>query len=346
VFAASLDGLRASPHAYGVNWDRLVDDTRMDLGTDKYCGPIDTRLTDERALDGVATVCSASITMNGRSLGALGFRPLRGEIGPTVLDGRAPVARDQVALGSETMHALGISIGDRVVAESSVGQGRYRVVGRVVIPSLVDPQAVADGAVFTGDGLARLEEPQNVSVSVAPVIHFRPGVDRGAAARRIDALPGVGRSGGPGLTRTPVPLEVDRLQQVDRIPLALALFLLVLGALAVGYLLVTSVHRRARDFAVLKVLGFRRRQTYAAVCVQATTVAVVGLVVGLVLGVALGAVLWRAATGRVGVLGVVEFPIPTLALVALGTIVLSNLIAAVPARTAARTPVAVTLHAD
>jgi hypothetical protein len=215
-----------------------------------------------------------------------------------------------------------------------------------VIPSLVDPQAVADGAVFTGDGLARLEEPRNVSVSVAPVVRFRPGVDREAATRRIDALRGVGRAGSPGLTRTPVPLEVDRLQQVDRIPFALALFLLVLGALAVGYLLVTSVHRRARDFAVLKALGFRRRQTYATVCVQATTVAVVGLVVGLVLGVALGAILWRAATGRVGVLGVVDFPLPTLALVAVGTIALANLIAAIPARTAARTPVAVTLQAD
>jgi hypothetical protein len=346
VFAASLNGLVTTPHAYGVNWDRLVDDTRMELAGDKYCGPIETRLTEQRGLDAVATVCSVSITMNGRSLGALGFRSLRGEIEPTMLDGRAPLGRDEVALGSETMEALGISIGDRVVAESSEGRQRYRVVGRVVIPSLVDPQALADGAVFTGDGLAQLEEPENVSVSVAPVVRFRPGADQAAVVRRIDALPGVGRDGSPGLARTAVPLEVERLEQVDRIPLALAAFLIVLGALAVGHLLVTSVHRRARDFAVLKALGFRRGQTYATVCAQATTVAVVGVIIGLVLGVALGAVFWRAAAAQVGVVGDVAFPIPALVLVALGTVVVANLIAAVPARTAARTPVDVTLRAD
>jgi putative ABC transport system permease protein len=215
-----------------------------------------------------------------------------------------------------------------------------------VIPTLIDPQALADGAVFTGDGLALLEEPNNVSVSVAPVIRFRTRADRAAATGRIDALPGVGRDGGPGLVRSEVPLEVERLEQVDRIPLALAAFLIVLGAIAIGHLLVTSVHRRARDFAVLKAIGFRRRQTYGTVFAQATTVAAVGVIVGLTVGVAAGSVIWRAAASRIGVLAEVDFPLPALVLVALGTIVLANVVAAFPAYSAARTPAAVVLRRD
>ena len=121
--------------------------------------------------------------------------------------------------------------------------------------------------------------------------------------------------------------------------------------LAAAVNLVRSVNKigqaqAAADQRVLKALGFRRGQTYATVCVQATTIAVVGVVIGLALGVALGAVFWRAAAARVGVVGDVAYPVPALVLVALCTIVVANLIAAIPARTAARTPVDVTLRAD
>jgi hypothetical protein len=265
VFAASLHGLGETPHAYGVNWDRLVDDTRLRPVGERLCGPIETRLTELRSLAAVASLCSLSIEIDGRAVGAVGFRPLRGEIEPTVLDGRAAVAPDEVALGTETMDALGVGIGDEVMAGASTGNARYRVVGRVVVPSLVDPQAVADGAVFTGAGLAKIEPEGNVSASVVPAVRVRDDVDRARAIREIEALPGVGREGGPGAVRNEVPLEVERLQQIDRIPLALALFLILIGTIAVGHLLVTSVQRRQRDFAVLKSVGFRRYQTYATV---------------------------------------------------------------------------------
>jgi predicted lysophospholipase L1 biosynthesis ABC-type transport system permease subunit len=222
---------------------------------------------------------------------------------------------------------------------------RYRIVGRVVIPSVVDPAAVADGALMTGAGLGRLENAGNLSAGVAPVVHFRPGGDRAAAEREIERMPGVGRPGNGILAAHP-PLEVRRVEQLDRLPLFLALFLVVIGAVAVGHLLVTSVQRRRHDFAVLKSLGFCRSQTYRTVFVQATTVALVGIVIGLVVGTALGALVWRAAAGRVGVLAEVEISGIALTLIGLATVLLANLVAAIPARTAARTPVAVALRTD
>ena len=154
------------------------------------CGPGTTRWTDYRTVEAAAIICSVSITLDGRAVGGLGFTPLRGHIQPTVLEGRAPDGPDEVAVGSETLDALGVEIGDRVTGQSPVGKVQYRVVGRVVIPSVVDPEAVADGAVFTGAGLVRLETPNNLSASVAPVVRFRPGVDVARAAAADRPAPG------------------------------------------------------------------------------------------------------------------------------------------------------------
>ena len=114
-----------------------------------------------------------------------------------------------------------------------------------MVPSLADAQAVADGAMFTGAGLLRLYDcPGNISG--IGVRHYAsvPAWRRVPAARRIDQL------GGISVLRTRIPLGVDRLQQVDRLPIALAGFLAILRAIAVGHLLVTSVRRRRRDFAI------------------------------------------------------------------------------------------------
>jgi hypothetical protein len=346
VFSTSLHHLVDTPRTYGVGWDAVVDDTRLDMTREGYlCGPVGTRLTRLDSLDAVASVCSMSVTFGGRAVGALGITQIKGAIEPTVLEGRGPRGPDEVAVGSETLEAIGASVGDTVVASSPVGTVRYRIVGRVVIPSVVDPAAVADGALMTGAGLGRLENAGNLSAGVAPVVHFRPGGDRAAAEREIERMPGVGRPGNGILAAHP-PLEVRRVEQLDRLPLFLALFLVVIGAIAVGHLLVTTLQRRRHDFAVLKSLGFCRSQTYRTVFVQATTVALVGIVIGLVVGTALGALVWRAAAGRVGVLAEVEISGIALTLIGLATVLLANLVAAIPARTAARTPVAVALRTD
>ena len=60
--------------------------------------------------------------------------------------------------------------------------------------------------------------------------------------------------------------------------------------------LVSSLRRRRRELAVLKTLGFSRRQVRATVAWQASTVAAVGLVVGIPLGLLVGVV--RVAPGR------------------------------------------------
>ncbi|MCJ7670962.1 MAG: FtsX-like permease family protein [Acidimicrobiia bacterium] len=141
-------------------------------------------------------------------------------------------------------------------------------------------------------------------------------------------------------------MEVERLQQIDVLPVLLAAFLALLGLVSVGYALASSVRRRSRDLAVLKTLGFARRQVSATVAWQATAMATVGVVIGIPLGVMLGRLIWRSVAKNAGVVPTPDVPIGLLVVVALVTIALANLIAAVPAWVAARTQPARVLRSE
>ena len=71
-------------------------------------------------------------------------------------------------------------------------------------------------------------------------------------------------------------------------PLLFGVALSVFGAATMVHLLLVSVARRRSEAGLLKALGFVRRQVAAAVCWQATTVALVGIVVGAPTGIAAG----------------------------------------------------------
>jgi putative ABC transport system permease protein len=305
-----------------------------------------TRLERDTDIAALANACTVSVELDGRAVGAFGITSLRGSIEPTVLTGRAPRSADEVALGAKTLEALHRRIGDRVTVRTASGAADYRVVGRVAVPALSDPQAVADGAVFTGTALNRLTTAADSSSAQELLVRFRPGVDNEAAAARIRRLPGIGAFQEPGVVAVAPPLEVERLDQINRMPFVLGVFLAVVGAVAVGHLLVTSVRRRRRDFAVLKSMGFTRRQVLTTVSWQATTVAAAGLLAGLVLGIIAGSLMWRAVANRVGVLPTVAIPAGILVGVSVATIVVVNVIAAVPARSAARTRPAVALRSE
>jgi predicted lysophospholipase L1 biosynthesis ABC-type transport system permease subunit len=106
------------------------------------------------------------------------------------------------------------------------------------------------------------------------------------------------------------------------------------------------VRRRRHDLAILKALGFVRRQVSAAVAWQATTVALVALAVGLPLGVALGRWSWSLLADRIGVGAPPVTPGPALLAGVAGTVLVANLVAAWPGRVAARTRPAVALRSE
>ena len=102
------------------------------------------------------------------------------------------------------------------------------------------------------------------------------------------------------------------------------------------HLLLVSVARRRTETGLLKVLGFVRGQVAAAVCWQATTVALVGIVIGMPAGVAAGRVAWRVFATNLGVVPVPVAEPLLLAGLAAAVLAAANLLAAIPALLAAR----------
>jgi ABC-type lipoprotein release transport system permease subunit len=106
------------------------------------------------------------------------------------------------------------------------------------------------------------------------------------------------------------------------------------------------VRRRPRDFALLKTLGFTRRQLGGAVAWQSSVIVVIGLVIGVPLGIAAGRWLWLAFAHELAAVPDPTIPAGSIALAAVAALVLANLVAALPGRRAARTPAAEALRAE
>ena len=92
---------------------------------------------------------------------------------------------------------------------------------------------------------------------------------------------------------------MTNLHNVRRLPTVVAIFLAVLGAVAVGHALFSSMYRRRRDFAMLQSLGATRRGIRAMVTAQATVVGLAGLLIGIPIGLIAGRAGWQAITDRV-----------------------------------------------
>jgi ABC-type antimicrobial peptide transport system permease subunit len=97
---------------------------------------------------------------------------------------------------------------------------------------------------------------------------------------------------------------------------------------------------------LLKALGFVRRQVASAVTWQTTTVALVGIVIGVPAGIAVGRAVWQFFADNLGVPSRPVVAVWAVAVVALGTLAIANLLAIGPALAAARSRPAGLLNAE
>src|SRR5205807_1368452 len=111
-----------------------------------------------------------------------------------------------------------------------------------------------------------------------------------------------------GVATASPPPEVARVRHLNWFPPSLGVLLGGLAFIAVAHALVTSVRRRGRDLAVLKTLGFERRQVRATVGWQAFTLAFVGLAIGIPAGIVAGRLTWRLVAHVLGVSAAAPLP--------------------------------------
>jgi hypothetical protein len=335
TFAASLDRLVRTPALQGWNWNVVVGNyhDQQDIT------PRGALLARNQLVSGYSSVTSTDqpLQIGGLDIPTVGVGAIKGAVLPRMLAGREARSADELTLGRATLRRLGRALGDVVEVRGSGKPRRMRIVGEVLVPAWYSDTTMNRGAVLTMDGLQALSPG---AVPTQFLVDYAPGVDEGAAFASLR------RDFGRTVLRALPPDEVENLRRVRGLPFALAALLVLLGLATIGHLLVTSVRRHRRDLAVLKTMGFVRPQVAATVAWQASTLAVVALLVGLPLGVAAGRWAWILVNQGVGSLADPLIPATPLLLAAPVVVLVANLMAAVPARSAAATRPAVVLRSE
>jgi predicted lysophospholipase L1 biosynthesis ABC-type transport system permease subunit len=259
-----------------------------------------------------------------------------------VLEGRFPAAGDELALGPGTLAQLGKDIGDEVVFTAlEGGETRLRIVGAVVAPAvLAFPMDLDSGGVMRYGDLAAALGPCCGGSPTSMLVLFRDGVDRDAALDRL-------RADFPGTVLGPMtPQDVRDLGRVRRLPYLLAGLLGVMALASVALMLATVARRRRRDLAVLRGIGFDRRQVRSLVVTQSAVFTGLALVAGVPLGVAAGRLAWRLAADGLGTEVGPLVPVARILLAAVALVLLVAAVARVVGSSVARLRPAAVLRAE
>jgi ABC-type lipoprotein release transport system permease subunit len=347
TFGTSLARLLQTPRLYGVVWDtRLTNYGGSDDGQD---ADLSRQLDVVGRQHGVAAVAAAVVGQTELAGRTTGLMAVYGGLRLPTLEGRYPTGPDDIALGARTMRRLRAHVGSTIdVAGPSGRPFRFRVVGKTVLPADADSR-LGEGVLLSRAAVQRAVEGSGVPGGAdSLLIRFKPGADQDAVVDRVQRAIDPRSAPGAALDVLPPqkPTDLVSFGGVEALPFVLAGILAVVAVATLAHLLVSAVRRRRRDLAILKTLGFVRRQVTAAVAWQATTLATIALIVGLPVGVAIGRALWAWFASQQGVVAEVRIPVIAVVLIIPAAIVVANVVAAVPARVASLTKPALVLRTE
>jgi hypothetical protein len=369
TFASGLNTLVSHPALYGWNWSYAIDSPS---GSDVPPKAV-ALLGHDARVAGFAGYNFADVEINGLTVPAILGRA-NASVGPPLLSGHEIEAKNQIVLGAATLAALGLKVGDTVhVSYGSkkdapvyVPPTALEVVGTATMPAIGTSGALhpsmGTGALIPA-GLepasfkrALTQSDPNLNGPTIVVVRLRTGVTQAAGlaflqhvaadADKIMAADPEGAGDTYSVLGVQRPAEIVNYQSTGDTPAVLAAGLAAGAVVALGITLTASVRRRRRDLAVLKTLGFTRRQLAVTVAWQASVAAIVGIVFGVPLGVGLGRWLWDLFARDIYAVARPSVPVLEVVLVALATLVLANLVAAFPGRMAARTATGLVLRAE
>jgi hypothetical protein len=351
-FATSLDRMVRTPATFGWNADAAVlssngygnldeDRVRAILGTDP-------------AVEDWSGVYFGADKIDDIDVPLMGMQS-DSTVLPPLLSGRFINGDDEIVLGPRTAAALGAKIGDRLVLDGTGSPRKVTVVGTAVLPTIgkIHSQrtSLGRGAIVTptlvpgsdlnifGEPAGRLLGPNGLFVRYADGV----SADDELTHLRETTAP---LTGFAGLDVLPVqrPAEIVSSGDIGAAPMMLAVALAIGAMVSLLIALSLSVRGRRKELAVLSALGFTRRQRAATLMWHSTVVVVIGLIVGLPLGAIVGRELWRAFAGRIDVVAQPVTAWSASALIAVIALVLANLVALAPARSASRLDVASALR--
>lgn len=246
-----------------------------------------------------------------------------------VVDGRPATGPNEIEAGPSFLRQHGLKIGDRLT---------LLLDGRQLPVTLVGEEAEGNPRAFASNDATRAaltDDPHVVEYDV----RLARGADAEAYRRAVsDADPSLSAS-------VFAPDLAGPVAAVIAFTTIFTVLLSVVAALGVFNTLLLTVRERRRDLGMLKSIGMTPRQV---VVMTVTSVAWQGVVSGII-GIPVGVVVHRLITENVGTIVFREEMIdvwsaPLLLGLALAGVVIAVLGALVPARSAARLPIAEVLH--
>jgi hypothetical protein len=341
TFATSLQHLAHDPKQQGWNFDVVVGNPNDQNDQRARDLPV---LKRDRAVADVASIAAPpeTPTIDGHSVGLAGFAEEKGTVTPVMLEGRAPHGAREIVLARASLSALHKHVGDHVDVVAGGKHASLRITG--VMLNLSSGSSfngkLDEGAAVTLAGLQRLEPPREVSFVTMFFVRFAPGVDKRAEIARLQ------RHFPREVLQHVEAQDVENLQRVDVLPTLLATLLGALALATLAHVLISSVRRRRRDYAVLKAVGFVRAQLARAVLWQTWILVAIGVALGIPAGIVTGRLLWRFVTNEIGSVQPTVVPVTVIALAIVCTAVIATAVAVIPAYLAARTRAASALRSE
>jgi hypothetical protein len=369
TFASGLSNLVSHPPLYGWNWNYALNPSSNVPPSATALLSKDPRIKNWSG----ANYTDAEIDGQLVPILLMNTRP---KVSPPILAGHTIDTNGQIVLGSATLALLHKKVGDTVSlqygtiadAPAYIPATKLEVVGVATFPAVGYASFVSEHtSMGTGALVPNGVQPPafrqamhspdpNLNGPALVFVRLRPHVRAGAGLadlRRIaratnkifNADP---RTRGNALSVLSVerPVQIVNYRSIGSTPLLLALGLAVGTIGALGLTLASSVRKRRRDLAMLKTLGFIRRQITAAIAWQSTVDAVVGIFFGVPLGVVAGRQLWTLFARTINAVPDPTVPVLSVALVAAGALLFTNVVAALPGRSAARIPIGLVLRAE
>jgi hypothetical protein len=369
TFASGLSTLESHPALYGWNWNYAINSA----GGSSVPPAAARLLSDDPDVAAWTGYNFAGVEIDGQTIPVL-LAQTHAELNPPILSGHGLDANNQIVLGAATLASLHKRVGETVMvsygspddAPVYVAPTPLLIVGTATLPAIGTSGALHP-SMGTGAMISRsigsaafkkaISQPDpNLDGLDIDVVRLRNGVSPAAGrsslqrvatkANKVMAADPEGQGDVYQVLSVQRPAEIVNYQSTGATPGILAAGLAVGAVVALGLTLATSVRRRRRDFALLKTLGFTRNQLAVTVAWQASVAAFVGIVVGVPIGIALGRWLWDLFARGIYAVPDPSVPVAEIVVVALGALVLANLVAAIPGRMAARTRTALVLRAE
>ena len=293
TFVPSAMSLTATPSRYGFSADLVA----VNAYGDQSVAALVAAFRDTDQVVAATGYVLLPFTLDGRAVPGLAATAVKGDLAPTLLEGRPARTDREIVVGNDTLDSIDAAVGDLVtveIAEPSNERGTsidLRIVGVATFPAVnqigTDVPRLGTGALITRAAYLRMggdagNQPEFTMVRLA---------DEADPAAVMARIPNGFQDAAHTTTTWFNGTEPAEIRQLDAaMPYLRASLLIAYAVLlaVITHALWTRIRTNRHALAVLRAVGCTSRQLNAIAARQVLPAACAAIVIGIPLGIALG----------------------------------------------------------